>query len=307
MRAILVGAVESTLVALHAIAAAPDWELAAVLTLPGANADRHSDFVDFTVPAERAGVQVFHTSNINADATLALIAETAPDYIFVIGSSQLCRERFLASAPLGVIGYHPAPLPRLRGRGVIPWTILLGEPITAGTLFRIDRGTDSGPILAQRFFHVAADETAAGLYDAHMAVLAEMLPGLLAQLAKGDAAGVVQDERHATWAARRRPSDGRIDWTRPADDIWRLVRACGDPYPGAWTTIDGEPLVIATASPVSARCHLAAITGQIVARSSDGFTVRCGHQTALRISGWRWKNSVVPALHAILGQGAMTS
>jgi methionyl-tRNA formyltransferase len=302
MKAILVGAVESTLVALHAIAAAPDWELAAVLTLPSANADRHSDFVDLAIPAERAGARVFHTSNINADATLALIAEIAPDHIFVIGSSQLCRERFLASAPLGVIGYHPAPLPRLRGRGVIPWTILLGEPITAGTLFRIDIGTDSGPILAQRFFHVAADETAARLYDAHMTVLAEMLPGLLERLARGDRDGVVQDERHATWAARRRPSDGRINWTLPADDIWRLVRACGDPYPGAWTTVDGEHLVIAAASPVSATRHHAAIPGQIVARTPDGFTVRCGHQTGLQISGWRWKTLAVPPLHTILGQ-----
>src|SRR3546814_5174240 len=74
----------------------------------------------------------------------------------------------------------PAPLPRLRGRGVIPWTILANEPITAGTLFWIDDGADSGPILEQAFFHVAPDETAASLYARHMRALGEMMPRALA-------------------------------------------------------------------------------------------------------------------------------
>src|SRR3546814_7956697 len=59
------------------------------------------------------------------------------DYVFVIGWSQICGREFQAAAHGQVIGYHPAPLPRLRGRGVIPWTILADEPITAGTLFWI--------------------------------------------------------------------------------------------------------------------------------------------------------------------------
>ena len=74
-----------------------------------------------------------------------------------------------------MVGYHPAPLPRLRGRAVIPWTILLDEKITASSLFWIDEGVDSGPLLAQRFFHIAPDETAATLYARHMTALDAML------------------------------------------------------------------------------------------------------------------------------------
>src|SRR3546814_4028654 len=97
----------------------------------------------------------------------------------------------------------PAPLPRLRGRGVIPWTILADEPITAGTLFWIDDGVDSGPILEQAFFHVAPDETAASLYARHMRALGEMMTRALAALATGSPPRLEQDERYASWAAKR--------------------------------------------------------------------------------------------------------
>src|SRR3546814_17829006 len=78
-----------------------------------------------------------------------------------MGWSQICGPAFRALFPDRAIGYHPAALPRLRGRAAIPWTILQQEPITAGTLFWIDAGTDTGDIADQQFFHVAPDETAA--------------------------------------------------------------------------------------------------------------------------------------------------
>ena len=238
MRAVLIGAVESTRIALRCLAAAPGWDLAGVVTLPHALAGRHSDFVDLVTDAEAARCPLLRIANTNAEEALDAIAALEPDTLFVIGWSQLCGEALRASVASRVIGYHPAPLPRLRGRGVIPWTILMEEPITAGTLFLIDEGTDSGPILAQRFFHVAPDETAMGLYNLHMEALGEMMPPLLAEMAAGTATPREQDTRHATWAARRRPEDGEIDWRGSAADAWRLVRACGDPYPGAFTTLE---------------------------------------------------------------------
>lgn len=303
MKAILIGAVESTRIALECLAQAPEWDLSAVLTLPPALDSRHSDFVDLKPDAGRAGADLVHVSNINSDEALASISALAPDYIFVIGWSQLCGPNFMNSARLGVIGYHPAPLPRLRGRGVIPWTILLEEPITASTLFRIDEGTDSGPILAQRFFHVAPDETAASLYANHMAALQSMMPAMLHELAQGIAVETAQDERHASFAARRRPEDGRIDWSKPANDVWRVVRACGDPYPGAWTTLGGDKVVIAAAHPMPLLQHRAAIQGQIIARSSDSFTVKCGDDAGLCVSQWRRTKEGRPPLHAVLGRG----
>lgn len=302
MRAIIVGAVESTRIAIAAVAASPAWSLSAVVTLPPDLAGRHSDYVDLSGDAAGAGARLVLAADGNAPDLLATIVELAPDYVFVIGWSQLCGPGFLATVPGGVVGYHPAPLPRLRGRGVIPWTILLQEPISAGTLFLIDAGTDSGPILAQRFFHVATDETAASLYAAHMAVLAAMLPDVLARLAAGDRQAAVQDERHATWAARRRPGDGAIDWTGYAEAVCRLVRACGDPYPGAWTMAGGHKVVIAAAEVVPLHAHAAAMAGQIVARTTENFTVRCGDGAGVRVTAWRRERPGPPPLHALLGR-----
>ena len=301
MRALLIGAVESTRVALHAIAAAPGWTLIGLVTLPLDLAARHSDFVDLEPEARAAGCPVIRAANSNAKDVRAQIAVLAPDYLFVIGSSQLCGEALRALTPNRMIGYHPAPLPRLRGRGVIPWTILLDEPITAGTLFLIDEGTDSGSILAQRFFHVAPDETAATLYAKHMAALAGMLPRLLSDLAAGSVTPQVQDERYATYAARRRPEDGEIDWRDDAATIWRAVRACGDPYPGAWTMLGEEQMVIAEADPVDLSGHRAALVGQVVERSVESFTVRCGDGMGLRVKAWRWSRRTMPPIHVRFG------
>lgn len=306
MRAVLVGAVESTRIALKCLAASPAWDLAAVLTLPVSLNHRHSDFVDLSSDAALLATRLIPISNINAQSALDVIDDLAPDYIFVIGWSQLCGARLRACAPGGVVGFHPAPLPRLRGRAIIPWTILLDEPISASTLFMIDEGVDSGPILAQRFFHVAEDETAASLYAKHMTMLGDMMPNVLTDLANGAARPVVQDDRYSTYGTRRSPEDAWIDWRAPAADIWRIVRACGDPYPGAWTILNDEKIVIAAAHPVLLSHYRAATPGQIVERAEDSFTVRCGDDCGLRVTQWSYPIAGAMPMHAILGREMVT-
>ena len=92
---------------------------------------------------------------------------------------------------------------------------------------------------------------------------------------------VPQDERHSSYGTRRRPEDARIDWTAPVDDIWRMVRACGAPYPGAWTILNDSKVVIAAAHPVSLSRYRASMPGQIVERTDSSFTVRCGDDGGL--------------------------
>jgi methionyl-tRNA formyltransferase len=301
MRAILVGAVESSRVALEAIASAPGWRLPLVLSLPTELGGRHSDFVDLSEPALAAGAEFRPVRNINDPDVLSLIRAADADYVFVIGWSQICRGEFQAAARDRVIGYHPAALPRLRGRGVIPWTIIANEPITAGTLFWIDDGVDSGPILEQAYFHVAPDETAASLYARHMAALKGLMPRALASLAAGSPPRQPQDERFASWAARRTPEDGLIGWAAHAGAIERLIRASGRPYPGAYGFVGGRKLIIwkAEIDAVGVR-HLAA-PGQVIARDTKHFTVACGGNTALRILDWDLEGGDMPAVHARLG------
>lgn len=286
---------------MRAVAGAPGWSLAGLITLPTELAGRHSDFVDLGEEAQAAGARIMRSGNGNSAEVIDFVRAIEPDMMFVIGWSQICGADFIAAARGRMIGYHPAPLPQLRGRGVLPWTILLGHGITASTLFWIDGGLDSGPILAQRFLHVAPNETVGSLYARHMEALAALMEESLPLIDRGTAPRVPQDERHASWAARRTPDDGRIDWTRTAGDIERLVRAVGHPYPGAFTTLRGERLTIWHAEfwPDASR-HFAS-PGQVMARDERGFAVRCGDGGGLWISEWSHGKGP-PPIHVVLGR-----
>lgn len=301
MRAVLVGAVESSAAALSAFARNAEWTLAAVVTLEESLARRHSDFVALGPAAERMGSRVIRVDNVNREPSLAAIEAIGADYVFVVGWSQICGPRFLDLVPDRVIGYHPSALPRMRGRAAIPWTILNQEAITAGSLFWIDGGTDTGDLLDQQYFHVTPAETAASLYAKHMEALGVMLDRSLASLAQGEAARRRQDEACATWCARRTPADGRIDWSAPAGDVLRLVRAVGRPYPGASTNAGPVPLTIWAAEPAPEASRHLASPGQVIAVAEDRFVVMCGARSAISVTEWG-AGERRPALHSMLGR-----
>lgn len=303
MRAVIVGAVGSTAVAIEEVRNAPGWSLPLVVTLPDELRVRHSDFLDLAPLAEGAGAKLHRAANSNDAETVAAVRAARPDYIFVIGWSQMCRPEFLGICPGRAIGYHPAALPRLRGRAAIPWTILLDEPITAGSLFWLADGTDTGAILRQEFFHVARDETAQTLYDKHMSALRSMLSDALPELAGGVERRIPQDDRYVTWAAKRTPRDGLIDWRSSAEEINRLVRAVGRPYPGAFTDLAGRRLIIWSASSVSGADRYHARPGQIVACEGGLLTVQTG-SGLLAIHEWQAaEDAKPPRLHQLLGVG----
>jgi methionyl-tRNA formyltransferase len=271
-----------------------------VATLENELSKRHSDFVDLGPLAEEHSIRVLRVRNINDPEAIAALREAAPDYIFVVGWSQICGEEFMQIALGRVIGYHPAALPRMRGRAVLPWTILNDEKITGSTLFWMDDGVDTGDILEQRFFHVAPRETARSLYDKHVAAIASMIRSALAALASGNPAREKQDETCATYAAQRRPTDGLIDWTQSASRIDRLIRAVTKPYPGAFTTCNGKQLVIWRARHLGEHNHHS-IVGQVVELSENGFDVVTGNGL-LRVEDWEAEELTSIRKHAVLGR-----
>lgn len=296
MRVAFVGAVESSLIALRTLAAS-DATPVLVLTLPPEAAARHSDYRDLVGPAAAMGAAVHFTRNINDPATLEALRAARPDITVVVGWSQLCRDEFRAIAPLGSLGYHPAPLPRFRGRAVIPWTIITGESESGSTIFRLADGVDSGCILAQERFPVAPGETARSLYDRHMQALRRILPPALARAAAGDA-GDPQDEEAATYCAKRTPADGLIDWQQPADAVLRLIRGVGAPYPGAFT-FDGEHKVTIDSARLSAgHGRYIGVPGQVQTCTDTGVTVLCGDGAAIEIQAWRNGGGWRPRTHA---------
>lgn len=303
MRVVLVGTVQGSLIAFNELVSA-GCPPVLVVTLPSGLCERHSDFVDLQSPARLAGCAVFCTSDINAAETIAAVAAVEPDLLMVIGWSQICRAPIRSIAKTGTIGYHPSALPRLRGRGVIPWTILLEEKSTGSTLFWIDEGIDSGPILSQDLFAVCETETARSLYDKHMQAIARLVPKAIRALEAGTAARIDQRHELASYCAKRTPDDGLISWHQPAYRILTLVRAVGEPYPGAFTYSRGRRVFIDSA--VSYRSgRYFGLCGQVQAHTGEGFLVMCGDGQCIEVLAFRSERQARPSVHSKLDDVAL--
>ena len=246
-----------------------------VVTLPGPIDPDRSGQCAFDEVAARLGAQLIETRDVNAAETVAQVGGLDPELIFVVGWSQLVREPFIALAREGVFGMHPTLLPKHRGRAPIPWAILSGLARTGVTLFEIaDSTADSGAIVGQVVVEIAPDETATTLYEkvsaAHVELVREYVPQLLA----GTAPRIPQDPRRASVWPRRTPADGIIDWETRARYLYDWVRAQTRPYPGAFTWLGEEKVVIWRARPVELRTDAPA--GTVVERRPEGPVVACG-------------------------------
>jgi methionyl-tRNA formyltransferase len=161
----------------------------------------------------------------------------------VVGISQLVPAAVRDLAKLGAVGFHPTLLPEGRGRAPVAWTILLQKPAAANLFFLTDEA-DAGDIIAQRPVEVRADDYAEDLIARTNVVLEQMVVDLAPAFASGRVPRQPQDHTRATYYARRRPEDGKIDWEQAAEEVYRLVRAAGRPYPGAFCFRGGRKVVV---------------------------------------------------------------
>ena len=250
-------------------------EIVGVVTLPGPIDPNRSGQCAFDEIAARLSAVLHETRDINADETLAAVGELEPELVFVVGWSQLVRDPFIELASEGVFGMHPTLLPRHRGRAPIPWAILTGLARTGVTLFEIaDATADSGAIVGQREVEISPDETATTLFariaDAHVALTRELVPQLLARTAPR----IPQDPSRASSWPKRSPADGIIDWETRAPYVYDWVRAQTRPYPGAFTFLGDEKVIVWGARPVALAD--AAPAGTIVDVLDEGPVVACG-------------------------------
>ncbi len=274
LKTVLIGAVESTETALKCLAER-GTPPAALVTLPLGKAFRHSDFVDLRPLAQQHGVEVIEAANVNKPDILEQLREIAPDYILVIGWSQILKEELFAAAKEDLIGYHPAVIPENRGRAVIPWTILQRKRTAGATLFWLDQGMDTGDILVQDSFPIDEDETAYTLYYKQLELLERMLHDALCHIEAGDPPRIKQDHSQATYCAKRTKNDGLIDWSKSAEEVWTLIRAVTRPYPGAFTFDGDRRLTIWNAELVGEAPYWGK-PGQVQAFTDEGALIQCG-------------------------------
>jgi methionyl-tRNA formyltransferase len=171
----------------------------------------------------------------------------------------------------GTIQYHPSLLPRHRGPSSINWPIIWGETKTGLTIFWPDNGLDTGPILLQKEVEILDTDTLGSLYFDRLyplgiAALLEAVDLVRA----GKAPKIAQDESQATYEGWCKEEHVQIDWHKPLQEVWNLIRGA-DPQPGAWTTYNG-----ATLQMYDAKKHVGTTTGQpgeVTAVSEASFTV----------------------------------
>jgi methionyl-tRNA formyltransferase len=196
------------------------------------------------------GVQVETPRRLRSDEGRALLADYAPDGLLLVAYGQLVPSDLLGISSRLPLNVHPSLLPRHRGAAPVASTILAGDPVGGVSLAVITDELDAGPIVAQWPIPLTGRETTPEL-EARLAELAaEMVPPQLERWAAGELNPQPQDEPSATMIRPFQRSDGWIDWSQPATVIDRRVRAL-QPWPGAWTTTDGERLHIRAAHPVA--------------------------------------------------------
>lgn len=301
MRTAFVGAVKGSLCALEGLIAA-GRPPALVITLDPEAKSRHCDYANLVPRAKACGAEVLLTRDINSEEVIEALDRQSIDLSLLMGWSQICRREFREATPLGALGFHPGPLPKYRGRAVIPWTILAELEATASTFFFLDDGIDSGPILLQRFFPIEFDETATSLYRKHSTLMSELLPEAVRMIESGDYEARHQDERFASYCAKRDADDGLIDWKEPAEQISKLVRAVAEPYPGAFTYLGDSRIVIKAVRNTDDPYRYIGLPGQVQARTPSSFTVRCGDGKCLDVVSWFGCGQGPPRLHEKLGR-----
>src|SRR5215813_9001942 len=160
-------------------------------------------------------------------AILAFVTQIVPPSVFTVPR-------------WGSICFHPSLLPKYRGRSAINWALIKGESKTGVTLFWVDEGIDTGPILLQKEVAVDPDDTTGTLYFNKLFPIGVEAIGEAVNLIKaGNPPRIVQDESQANYDPPCGDEHARIDWSKPAQEVYDLIRGC-DPQPGAHTTWQGK-------------------------------------------------------------------
>jgi methionyl-tRNA formyltransferase len=200
--------------------------------------------------SRQCGVEPWILEEPREASAVERLRAAEPDLLFSFYYRRVLPEAMLQVPRLGAFNVHGSLLPKFRGRAPVNWAILKGETRTGATLHRMRSRADTGEIVDQEAVPIGPDDTALEVQKRVTAAAVAVLARRLEQLKAGTAPAVAQDESAATRFGRRRPEDGRIDWSRPAREVHDLVRAVTHPFPGAFTDLfDGKTYVWRTGLP----------------------------------------------------------
>jgi methionyl-tRNA formyltransferase len=257
--------------------------------------DHPNEKIWFKTPALAAaehGIPVFTPDSVNTPEWREKIAEMKPDLILSVYYRQMIGQKILDLPPLGAFNMHGSLLPKYRGRAPINWAILHGESHLGMTLHRMVKRADAGDILDQQGIDISPEDNAEQAFRKVMPCARIVLERQIDALLTGTAKGTAQDESQASYFGGRTPEDGRIDWSRSSLEIYNLIRAVTDPYPGAFTDVAQARLMVWWAQVLPNRRGQ---PGEVL--SADPLIVATG-EGALELTRTEWRGASVPAIQA---------
>lgn len=225
-------------------------------------------------------IPVYQPENFRTTASLEELAMLKPDLMVVVAYGLILPESVLATPRLGCINVHASLLPRWRGAAPIQRAILAGDNETGVTIMQMEAGLDTGPMLAKISCPIEPDDTGQSLHDRLAPLGNQLLLQVITQLASGTARPAVQDEALANYAAKLDKAEACIDWTQPAEQIARQIRAF-NAWPVAQTSFDGQTLRLWMATATGQKVD--ATPGSLVSATAEGMDVATGNGV-LRIS-----------------------
>jgi len=231
------------------------------------------------VAALELGIPVSQPVTLKTEADRAELASWRPDVLVVVAYGLILPRAVLELPRLGCVNIHASLLPRWRGAAPIQRAILAGDVESGVSIMRMDVGLDTGPVFLERKVAISPHDTGGSLHDRLAALGASAVVEVLDQLAEDRAVSTPQREDGLTYASKIDKAEALIDWTRPAVEIERQVRAF-NPWPVAETRLEGEQLRIyaAEATDSSLGSNEAVHTpGSVVELRGDSIVVACGH------------------------------
>jgi len=221
--------------------------------------------------AEAKGLPVFTTRDLRKTAVFDAYAALKVDLNVMAFVTDILAERVLLAPLHQTIQYHPSMLPRHRGASAMNWAIMQGDTRTGLTIFWPDKGIDTGPILLQKEVAIEPDDTLGSLYFNKLFPMGvDALAESVALVKAGKAPRVRQDHSKATSEPICGDEHACIDWSKPAREVYNLVRGC-NPQPGAHTTFRSQPLKV-----FDCRLRIEAVKekpGEVVRIGSDAIEV----------------------------------
>lgn len=257
--------------ALERILSRPDWRVVLI------GVRHESPDPVLRDKAQHLGIPFLTPKRINDREPMDALKQSAADLIVSMSYDQIIRKPLIELPAMGFINVHAGALPFYRGRNILNWVLINGETSFGVTCHFVDEGIDTGDIIVQKHFAIAADDDYGSVLIKAQHACADVLYEALEKFSDGTVVATPQREIHPVgfYCGRRGPGDEVLDWSLSAQRIHNFVRGVALPGPAARIWLGSEEFAVIKSSLVSDACLYIGTVGEVVGRDESGVLVKC--------------------------------